>query len=61
MATTFFRNLVLRPALRPPLAIPTPAAPAVRAFSTTPPQNATLNQVLRVRFSFGKPLPPQDI
>ncbi|KAK3307234.1 uncharacterized protein B0T15DRAFT_529681 [Chaetomium strumarium] len=49
MATTFFRNLVLRPALRLPLAVPTPApsGPAIRAFSTTPAQNATLNQVLR--------------
>ncbi|KAJ4285928.1 hypothetical protein N0V88_008220 [Collariella sp. IMI 366227] len=45
---SFLRNLVLRPALRP-LALPTPAAPApiVRAFSTSQPQNATLNQVLR--------------
>ncbi|KAK4248335.1 hypothetical protein C7999DRAFT_40475 [Corynascus novoguineensis] len=46
MATTFFRNLVLRPALRPAPAAPAPALIA-RAFSNTPSQSATLNQVLR--------------
>ncbi|KAH6634793.1 hypothetical protein B0J18DRAFT_417189 [Chaetomium sp. MPI-SDFR-AT-0129] len=48
MATNFFRNLVLRPALRP--AIPKPTAPVIpisRKFSTTPSQSATLNQVIR--------------
>jgi small subunit ribosomal protein S12 len=50
MATTFLRNLVLRPALRQqPLALPKPATIA-RAFSTTPAQSATLMQVLRVRY-----------
>ncbi|KAL1843191.1 hypothetical protein VTJ49DRAFT_2742 [Mycothermus thermophilus] len=56
---TFLRNLVLRPALRQPLARPPPSLPqpsslsisravlATRAFSTTPSQSATLNQVLR--------------
>ncbi|KAL2121284.1 hypothetical protein VTJ04DRAFT_5311 [Mycothermus thermophilus] len=55
---TFLRNLVLRPAVRQPLArpsIPHPststsmfsAALASRPFSTTPSHNATLNQVLR--------------
>ncbi|EGS21841.1 mitochondrial 37S ribosomal protein uS12m [Thermochaetoides thermophila DSM 1495] len=44
MVTTLFRNLVLRPAIRPAMA---PAAPIVRSFSTTPVQSATLNQVLR--------------
>jgi small subunit ribosomal protein S12 len=48
MATTFLRNLVLRPALhQQPLALPRPA-PIARAFSTTPSQSATLMQVLRV-------------
>ncbi|KAK4100788.1 ribosomal protein S12/S23 [Parathielavia hyrcaniae] len=48
MATTFLRNLVLRPAIRhqPPTLLPTPT-PIARAFSTTPCQNATLMQVLR--------------
>ncbi|KAK4144508.1 uncharacterized protein C8A04DRAFT_27692 [Dichotomopilus funicola] len=48
MATNFFRDLVLRPALRP--TIPKPAAPGIpisRKFSTTPSQSATLNQVIR--------------
>lgn len=54
MATAFLRNLVLRPALRPTLANPAAPAPIARAFSTTPSQSATLNQVLRVR----SPLPP---
>ncbi|KAL2193407.1 hypothetical protein P885DRAFT_45330 [Corynascus similis CBS 632.67] len=47
MATTFFRNLVLRPALRPALAAPALIAPIARAFSNTPSKSATLNQVLR--------------
>ncbi|KAK3901734.1 hypothetical protein C8A05DRAFT_44670 [Staphylotrichum tortipilum] len=49
MTTTFLRNLAFRPALLAPLAKPatTPIAAAARAFSTTSPQNATLNQVLR--------------
>ncbi len=50
MATAFLRNLVLRPALRAPMALPKPPAPTIaRAFSTTPSPNATLNQVIRVR------------
>ncbi|KAK4154559.1 hypothetical protein C8A00DRAFT_14333 [Chaetomidium leptoderma] len=48
MATTFLRKLVLRPAIRQPLAMSTPpSAPIARAFSTTPSPSATLNQVLR--------------
>ncbi|KAK4032990.1 hypothetical protein C8A01DRAFT_50336 [Parachaetomium inaequale] len=48
MATAFLRNLVLRPALRPALPKPSPPTPMLaRAFSTTPSQSATLNQVLR--------------
>jgi len=57
---SFFRNLVLQPALRRPIvptatSIPAPAfsspiaAAAIRSFSSTPVQSATLNQVLRVR------------
>ncbi|KAK0620459.1 hypothetical protein B0T14DRAFT_521467 [Immersiella caudata] len=53
MATAFFRSSLSAP-LRWPLLGPTAlpstslfASPAVRAFSTTPAQNATLNQVLR--------------
>jgi hypothetical protein len=63
MATTFLRNLVLRPALRQqPLALPKPA-PIARAFSTTPAQSATLMQVLRVRYLHPAPpiSPPPDI
>ncbi|GAB1319671.1 37S ribosomal protein S12, mitochondrial [Madurella fahalii] len=47
MATTFLRNLVLRPSLQQPLAPPAPSPILRRAFSSTPSQNATLNQVLR--------------
>ncbi|KAK4134601.1 ribosomal protein S12 [Trichocladium antarcticum] len=53
MATTFLRNLVLRPAtFRSPLSKQTPSSPVpsailARAFSSTPSQSATLNQVLR--------------
>ncbi|KAK3294240.1 uncharacterized protein B0H64DRAFT_400194 [Chaetomium fimeti] len=47
MATAFLRSLVLRPALRPTLAKPATPTPIARAFSTTPCQSATLNQVLR--------------
>ncbi|KAL2170253.1 hypothetical protein VTG60DRAFT_5029 [Thermothelomyces hinnuleus] len=46
MAATFLRNLVLRPALRPVTAAPAPPL-ITRAFSSTPSQSATLNQVLR--------------
>ncbi|KAK3390734.1 hypothetical protein B0H63DRAFT_466363 [Podospora didyma] len=54
MATTFFRNLALRPLLqqaRPLLApsLPKPSFPTttMRSFSSTPVQSATLMQVLR--------------
>ncbi|EAQ87510.1 hypothetical protein CHGG_04129 [Chaetomium globosum CBS 148.51] len=60
MATAFLRNIVLRPALRPTLAkstTPTPT-PIARAFSTTPSQSATLNQVLRVGIT--KPKKPNS-
>ncbi|KAK1836400.1 putative mitochondrial 37S ribosomal protein MRPS12 [Podospora conica] len=49
MATSFLRNF-LAPALRRPLSTPSPVLSqfaAARPFSTTPPQNATLMQVLR--------------
>ncbi|KAK4126382.1 ribosomal protein S12/S23 [Parathielavia appendiculata] len=47
MATTFLRNLVLRPAIRhQPPALPT-STPIARTFSTTPSQSTTLMQVLR--------------
>lgn len=59
MATAFLRNLVLRPAVRPPPAMPTLAPIAARAFSTTPSPNATLNQVLRVRSPTVTPAPPR--
>ncbi|KAK3378951.1 hypothetical protein B0T24DRAFT_610388 [Lasiosphaeria ovina] len=51
MATALLRNLALRPLLqwRPFLTPSLPISPlsAVRSFSSTPIQNATLNQVLR--------------
>ena len=59
MATSFLRNF-LTPVLQRPLSTPSPvvALPklsSARAFSTTPPQNATLMQVMRV----GSLLPTQ--
>jgi hypothetical protein len=54
MATAFFRGFLSTPLRRPLLgptvspAVPLFASPVVRAFSTTPAPNATLNQVLRV-------------
>ncbi|KAL2259439.1 hypothetical protein VTK26DRAFT_6892 [Humicola hyalothermophila] len=55
MATAFFRNLALRPAVLRPLTLPSPPTRSItasssivsRAFSTTRSQSATLNQVLR--------------
>ena len=62
MATAFLRNLVLRPALRAPMALPKPPTPTLtRAFSTTPSPNATLNQVIRVRRFPPPSLPPPPI
>ncbi|KAK5658374.1 hypothetical protein OQA88_2350 [Cercophora sp. LCS_1] len=51
MATAFLRNLLLpslrRPVLRPIVAPAPSQTKAIRAFSSTPSQSATLNQVLR--------------
>ncbi|KAK4222271.1 hypothetical protein QBC38DRAFT_490261 [Podospora fimiseda] len=46
---SFFRNLAFRPAFRPTIAPPAAPkfAPLAKAFSSTPAQNATLNQVIR--------------
>lgn len=49
MMTGFLRNILLpslwRPVFRPAC---TPASSAIRAFSSTPSQSTTLNQVMRV-------------
>lgn len=65
MATTFLRNLFSQasPLLRRPL-MPSSSSIvpqlSVRSFSSTPAQNATLNQVLRVRYVEAiTNLPPQ--